>query len=78
MSSSKITSKYQATIPKEVRRLLRLHPGDSITFHITKEGIVVIKRTQPLDKEYLRALDTTLNEWQSESDEEAYEHLQNF
>ena len=78
MSSSKITSKYQATIPKEVRKILHLHPGDSITFHVTKEGTVIIKRTQPLDKEYLRALDTTLSEWQSESDEEAYEHLQDF
>jgi antitoxin PrlF len=77
MSSSKLTSKYQATIPMKIRKLLHLEAGDSITFHITDPGTVIIKKSQPFDLAYAQALDQMLSEWASEEDEQAYKHLQN-
>jgi len=43
MPSATLTSKGQTTIPKEVRRLLNLHPGDRIEFFMQEDGGVVIK-----------------------------------
>ena len=77
MKISKITSKYQATIPKEIRESLKLNAGDSILFHVSSDGTVTVRRAQPVDYTYLQGLNNTLNEWDSEEDERAYEHLQN-
>ena len=77
MRTSKLTSKFQATIPKEVRKTLQLGAGDSIIFLIEKDGSVTLKKVRPLDIEYLKALNQTLTEWDSEDDDEAFAHLQN-
>lgn len=76
MSASKLTSKFQATIPKEIRDRLKLKKGDTLIFQIVDKNIVVLKKSKPFDKEYLRALSKTLSEWDSEIDEMNYEHLQ--
>ena len=76
MDSSKLTSKFQATIPKKIRDSLSLKTGDTIIFEVLKDGTAVIKKLRPLDKAYLQALNYTLEEWNSPEDEEAYEHLQ--
>ena len=76
MRSSKLTSKFQATIPKEIRKSLKLRAGDTVIFEVLKDGTVVVRRAKPFDKEYLRALEYTLSEWESEHDEEAYKDLQ--
>lgn len=73
-TTSKLTSKYQATIPKPVRKVLQLKSGDAIAFDIEDEH-VLIRRAQPIDFAFAKALEGTLNEWQSESDEEAYHDL---
>ena len=52
MSSSKLTSKFQTMIPKEIIKAL------------------------PIDKEYLKAIQNTFTEWNSEEDENAFKHLQ--
>ena len=72
--TSKLTSKAQTTLPKPVREALSLHPGDQVTYEIG-EGQVVMRKVPPLDIEYLRALETTLSEWSSEEDAEAYDDL---
>lgn len=77
MKSSKLTTKYQATIPKEIRNLLKLKPGDEISFAVTSDNTVIIKKTKQFDKAYIQALNSTLSEWESEYDEEDYRHLQN-
>ena len=75
MKASKLTSKYQATIPKEVRDLLHLNQGDGIGFEI-EDGQVVLKKVSPLDMEWHRAIELTLApEWSSKNDDEAYESL---
>jgi antitoxin PrlF len=56
---AKLTSKGQTTIPREVRDKLALSPGDVIAFEI--EGDVVrLRKVEPLNLGYLRAVQTTL------------------
>ena len=74
LSKSKLTSKYQTTIPQEVRELLLLKKGDEVVFEI-EDGQVVIRKATPLDIEYLSSVESTLSEWNSENDEEAYKNL---
>ena len=73
-SKSKLTSKYQTTIPKEVRELLLLKKGDEVVFEID-DGQVLIRKATPLDLEYLSSIESTLSEWNSENDEDAYRNL---
>ena len=42
MSTSTLTSKGQATIPKDVRKRLNLHPGDRLEFVIDEDGRVLV------------------------------------
>ena len=75
MHLSKVTTKYQATVPKEIRSLLHVHAGDSLVYEILENETVVLRKAEPLDIEYLRALEGTLNEWNSDEDDQAYRHL---
>ena len=68
---SRLTSKYQATIPQAVRRKLNLKPGDAVVFEIENDAVTV-RRATALDKEYAKALEGTLTEWLSKEDDEAY------
>ncbi len=72
---SKITSKFQATIPKEVRNALHLKAHDQIVYEISDKNEVVLHKATPLDLDYLEALTYTLTEWESKEDEKAYKHL---
>ena len=72
---SKLTSKYQATIPKNIRTKLGLEAGDRIMFD-EKDGVVTITKVNPTDWQYLMAISPTLEpEWLSAADEEAYADL---
>lgn len=72
---AKITSKGQTTIPLEIREALCVGPGDLIAWEITADGCAEVRRIQPVDTGYLRALRETLGEWESAEDEEAYRGL---
>ena len=71
---SKLTRKYQATIPAPVRNVLRLQAGDSIAFEIEEEQIR-LRKARPIDLEFAGALEGTLDEWNRPEDEEAYRDL---
>ncbi|MGE4492587.1 MAG: AbrB/MazE/SpoVT family DNA-binding domain-containing protein [Syntrophotalea sp.] len=73
-STSKLTSKYQATIPEPVRRALHLDAGDAIAFDIENDHIT-LRKARPVDLAFTRALEGTLTEWESSADEEAYHDL---
>jgi AbrB family looped-hinge helix DNA binding protein len=74
MKASKLTSKYQATVPKEIREFLHLKSGDGIVWEIEND-CVVIKKIQKLDLEWHKSLESTLTEWSTKEDDEAYDSL---
>ncbi|MBW1895177.1 MAG: type II toxin-antitoxin system PrlF family antitoxin [Deltaproteobacteria bacterium] len=71
---SKLTKKYQATVPKAVRKKLKLNAGDAIAFEIDND-IIKLRKATPIDIEFSSALVPTLSEWESQNDEEAYNDL---
>ena len=73
--SARLTSKYQATIPKEIRKHLHLESGDEILYELQPDQTVLVRKTSPLDLDYLQALNSTMNEWESEEDEQSYKNL---
>ena len=71
---STLTKKAQTTVPKEVREALGAKPGDTLVYRIVR-GRVTLARAEPLDKAYLKSLETTLSEWDSPEDAAAYDDL---
>lgn len=71
---SKLTKKYQATVPAIIREKLHLAAGDAVAFEIDND-LITLRKAQPMDIEFSSALVPTLNEWESENDEEAYRDL---
>ena len=74
ITASRLTRKYQATIPADVRRALRLKQGDVVQFEIEGDR-VTLRRQRASDRAYLKGLESTLSEWSSPYDEEAYGDL---
>jgi antitoxin PrlF len=74
MNISTITQKGQTTIPAEIRKKLDLHPGDKISFEVTKDNIV-LRKISSFDYEYHRTLSNTLSEWSTKEDDDAYGNL---
>ena len=72
--TSRLTSKFQATIPGPIRDKLDLKAGDTISFQL-EDDKVVLRKVTPLDLAYLESLETTLSEWNSENDDDAYGDL---
>jgi mRNA interferase MazF len=72
---SKVTAKYQATIPAPIRDYLKLKQGDTVEFSVVNKQ-VVLRRSAPLDMDYLRSVEQTLTEWNS-THNEAYDELWN-
>ena len=74
METSKLSSKGQVTLPREVRKAIGAKSGDIIAYEI--EGkIVRLKRVESVDAEFHVALADTLDEWSSNADEEAFRDL---
>lgn len=72
---AKITAKGQTTVPREIRTLLEIGPGDLIAWEVEQDGRVAVRRVRPLDLEYLQAIQSTLSEWGSSEDEATYRDL---
>ena len=68
---SRVTSKFQATIPQPVREALGIEQGDLIVFEV-RDGEASIRKVPRVDVEYLKAVSATLSEWDSADDEQAY------
>ena len=69
LAIAKITAKGQTTIPQDVRAALNVSPGDLIAWEVGTDGTAVVRRVQPMDVEYLRAVQGTLVEWAGAADE---------
>lgn len=72
---AKITSKGQTTIPADIREALHVGPGDLLAWEVEADGVARVRRVQPLDIDYLQALQGTLGEWAGAADEAAYRDL---
>ncbi|WP_208677974.1 AbrB family transcriptional regulator [Synechococcus elongatus] len=75
VSISKITADGQTPIPPEVIQALQIQPEDVIAWEISEDGSARVYRVQAFDWTYLKALESTLTEWQSAADEAAYDNL---
>lgn len=71
MEITRLTSKCQATIPLKIRNFLGLDKGDAVAFEVENDK-VIIRKAPALDKEYLKAVESTFTEWNSSEDEEAF------
>jgi antitoxin PrlF len=72
--TSKITSKGQVTLPKEVRKSLGVEAGDRLVYEL--EGKTVrLRKAEPFDAAWHGAIASTLAEWNSPEDDEAFSGL---
>jgi antitoxin PrlF len=72
---AKITAKGQTTVPADIRTALNLKQGDLIAWELADDGSARVRRVQPLDLDYLKAVEAILSEWTSAADEDAYREL---
>jgi len=72
---SKLTSKYQTTVPAAVREALCLEKGDALAFEIADDGAVTLRKAVALDQAFADGLQSQLSEWASDEDDEAYRGL---
>jgi len=49
MIQTKITEKYQTTIPKRIREVLKVKPGETVEWYIIR-GMVVLRKPVKLEK----------------------------
>jgi antitoxin PrlF len=71
---AKLTSKGQVTVPKEVRVKLSLKPGDTVVYEFEGDA-VRLRRGEGFDVAWHRAVSSTLDEWASPEDDEAFRGL---
>ena len=58
-----------------IRKKLHLKPGDTVIFEESEARTFSIRKAEPLELEFLSALEKTLSEWNSENDDRAYSDL---
>jgi AbrB family looped-hinge helix DNA binding protein len=75
MTTSKVTSKGQVTLPKAIRDKLGVHAGDSLAYEV--EGNTVrVRKVEPFDLAWHEAISRNLAaEWDSEHEHENYDDL---
>ncbi|MEE8583897.1 MAG: AbrB/MazE/SpoVT family DNA-binding domain-containing protein [Acidobacteriota bacterium] len=74
MAVSKISRKGQITIPKEIRESIGVEAGDFVGYQ-TQGDKVLLMRVEPFDAAFHQALSSTMEEWASPQDEEAFRDL---
>jgi antitoxin PrlF len=72
--TSRLARDGQVEIPRQVRESLGLTTGDLVSYEI-RDREVILKRVEAFDAPFHQALSTTLDEWSSPEDEEAFRDL---
>jgi AbrB family looped-hinge helix DNA binding protein len=76
METAKISGTGQTTIPASIREFLKIKKGDRLLFEVNDNKNVILRKIKPFDAEFALSLESTLsNEWNSDSDSEAYNDL---
>jgi antitoxin PrlF len=77
MQMSKLTAKYQTTIPSEVRAALGLKAGDKVAFDITDSGVMLRAGRDRLNEEQLEAIAQMhlMKDWNTPEDDAAFKDL---
>jgi antitoxin PrlF len=73
-NTSRLSSKGQVTIPREIRAGLHLEAGDLVAYDL-KDGKAILRRAEPFDAAYHSALSETVEEWGSVDDDKAFHDL---
>lgn len=74
MTTSRLSSKGQVTIPKEFRDAIGLKSGDVVAYEV-HDNVITLKHLEPFDVAFHEALSKTLDEWATTEDEEAFRDL---
>ena len=74
MQLSRLSAKGQVTVPKEIRESLGAKPGDVIAYEV-RNGVVTLRRLEPFDAAFHKAISETLDEWATPQDDEAFRDL---
>jgi len=69
---SRVSVKSQTVLPKQVREVLDVRPGDTLRYRITERGVVIDKAPRATDADDPFA---AFAEWNGAADEEAYGDL---
>jgi AbrB family looped-hinge helix DNA binding protein len=74
---SRLTTKYQATIPSAVRRALKLKAGDRIAFMIKGRTVTVTRAKPGIDENLAWRLTQAraMQDWDTPEDDEAFRDL---
>ena len=72
--TSRLSSKGQVTIPRDIRAALHLESGDLVAYAL-KDGKAILQRAEPFDAAYHSAVSETLEEWGSRDDDKAFRDL---
>jgi antitoxin PrlF len=70
-AQSRITSKFQTVIPREVRQRLGLKTGDTLTFKFAEDGLVTVEKAVNAEDDPF----ATFEEWSSKEDDRLYRDL---
>lgn len=73
--TSRMTSKGQTTIPKEIRDFLKAGPGDTLVYQVEGDKVLV-QKAAPFNLPWHATIsDTLAEEWNSPEDDEAFRDL---
>jgi AbrB family looped-hinge helix DNA binding protein len=74
---SRLTTKYQATIPASVRRALGLKAGDRVSFAIKGRTVTIAKAKPGMDENLAWRLTQAhaMRDWDTPEDDEAFRDL---
>jgi antitoxin PrlF len=68
-ATSRISSKGQTTVPKEIREALNVDSGDLIQYEIDG-NIIRIRRIDSEENIWLKSVESTLEEWHGSEDDD--------
>lgn len=71
---ARVSDHDQVSLPPAVRQALSLRPGDMVDIQVEGDR-VVLSRLSPQQTAELRAFESTLGEWLSDEDEDAFSDL---